>query len=525
MKLRVRVNKQTCRLELEGDEPTLEELSIQIKEIILPSCGYSPDTEFTLSLNSSEPLPESGQSLASCGIVSGDLICVVLSQASPAPSPSALHSVSTPPVKKTDEASSSASLQDERSGALRMPSVRAEEEDLRAEEEADHEMEDVFTPEPMICSEAEDGEVPHSLEMLFHGVENRSACDTLVVAVHLLMLETGFVLQGPEVRPGEMPAGWKAVGGVYRLQYTHPLCENSIAMVVGVPMGNMLVINATLKMNETVDNVRKIQLNPSSYVTDLWNGKVFLVTHDKCFANNHSNVYAFTAEFLKDKMCCISLGESAAGAYKDLKKLSRIFKDQVVYPWIASARQAMNLPAVFGLTALPPELLLRVLRLLDVGTLVALSAVSRDLSSATADPSLWRFLYHRDFRGTSPTGFQSRPRDTNWKELYKKRYLQRKEAARVRRTMMFPPVPPQPFPYPPMPFHPFPFGPTPPFPPGIIGGEYDQRPGLPFSTVPRPRFDPIGPHPGQGPGIGHPIGQRSLRPSSARSSDIRRGFI
>ncbi|XP_006633722.1 F-box only protein 7 [Lepisosteus oculatus] len=484
MKLRVRVNKQTCRLELEGDEPTLEELSIQIKEIILPSCGYSPDTEFTLSLNSSEPLPESGQSLASCGIVSGDLICVVLSQASPAPSPSALHSVSTPPVKKTDEASSSASLQDERSGALRMPSVRAEEEDLRAEEEADHEMEDVFTPEPMICSEAEDGEVPHSLEMLFHGVENRSACDTLVVAVHLLMLETGFVLQGPEVRPGEMPAGWKAVGGVYRLQYTHPLCENSIAMVVGVPMGNMLVINATLKMNETVDNVRKIQLNPSSYVTDLWNG------------------------------------ESAAGAYKDLKKLSRIFKDQVVYPWIASARQAMNLPAVFGLTALPPELLLRVLRLLDVGTLVALSAVSRDLSSATADPSLWRFLYHRDFRDSV-----SRPRDTNWKELYKKRYLQRKEAARVRRTMMFPPVPPQPFPYPPMPFHPFPFGPTPPFPPGIIGGEYDQRPGLPFSTVPRPRFDPIGPHPGQGPGIGHPIGQRSLRPSSARSSDIRRGFI
>lgn len=35
----------------------------------------------------------------------------------------------------------------------------------------------------------------------------------------------------------------------------------------------------------------------------------------------------------------VTTGENASAAYKDLKKLSRIFKDQLVYPLMASARQ------------------------------------------------------------------------------------------------------------------------------------------------------------------------------------------
>lgn len=50
-------------------------------------------------------------------------------------------------------------------------------------------------------------------------------------------------VKGSEGRSGEMPAGWQATGGVYKLQYTHPLCENSLAVVVSIPMGSMLVIN------------------------------------------------------------------------------------------------------------------------------------------------------------------------------------------------------------------------------------------------------------------------------------------
>lgn len=126
---------------------------------------------------------------------------------------------------------------------------------------------------------------------------------------------------------------------------------------------------------------------------------------------------------------CVSAGGSAGGVYRDLSKLSRLFKDQLVYPLMAAARQgdyssrnalklvtcvrseclmcvcvcsaALDLPALFGLAVLPPELLLRVLRLLDVISLVSLSAVCRDLNVATQDPSLWRHLLHRDFRGIS----------------------------------------------------------------------------------------------------------------------------
>ncbi|XP_034719036.1 F-box only protein 7 [Etheostoma cragini] len=126
---------------------------------------------------------------------------------------------------------------------------------------------------------------------------------------------------------------------------------------------------ATLKVNETVDTVRKLCLNPSIFVTPEWPG------------------------------------ESAAAAFRDLKKLSRIFKDQLAYPLIAAAREAMALPVAFGLAALPPELLLRVLRLLDVRSVVRLSSCCRHFSCCTADSTLWRHLYLRDFSGETNQGF------------------------------------------------------------------------------------------------------------------------
>lgn len=66
----------------------------------------------------------------------------------------------------------------------------------------------------------------------------------------------------------------------------------------------------------------------------------------------------------------------------------------------------MALPVAFGLAALPPELLLRVLRLLDVTSVVRLSAVCRHFRVATADSSLWRHLYRRDFAGEVLNGRQ-----------------------------------------------------------------------------------------------------------------------
>ncbi|RXN01686.1 F-box only protein 7 [Acipenser ruthenus] len=449
MKLRVRVNKQTTRVELSGADPTLAELSSTLRESVLPCLGYSSVSEFTLSLNGKEALTDTGQTLTACGIVSGDLICVVLPEAFPAPRPSPAQNHPLPPDLRQlqtqtqpgpSHSEESRTLHhNSRDTASHQPEVGfrgAEMETVPGHSDSD-EGAGGFTPEPMLCSEAVDGKVPHSLETLYHLAQSSSPCDALVVAVHLLMQETGYLPQ----------------------------------------------------INSEVCSVRKVQLSPSSYVSD--SGQ----------------------------------GESAADTYKDLQKLSRVFKDQLVYPLLASARQALDLPDVFGLAVLPPELKLRVLRLLDVHSVVSLSAVSQDLNTATSDPSLWRFLYLRDFRNST-----SRDRGTDWKALYKTTYKQ-------KRDKPFYPVPVQPYSFdlfstqhnPPYPF----------YPPGIIGGEYDQRAVLPYVGGPGapllpgvlhppvPRFDPIGPLPGHepaAPGRGA-IARRLLRPTGNRSADIRRGFI
>ncbi|KAG8534553.1 hypothetical protein GDO81_019154, partial [Engystomops pustulosus] len=84
--------------------------------------------------------------------------------------------------------------------------------------------------------------------------------------------------------------------------------------------------------------------------------------------------------------------------YRDLQKFSRLFKDQLIYPLLAATRQALDLPDVFGLVVLPPELKLRIFRLLGVRSILSLGATCRSLQADTEDPALWRFLYTRDFR-------------------------------------------------------------------------------------------------------------------------------
>ncbi|TKS90388.1 F-box only protein 7 [Collichthys lucidus] len=409
MKLRVRISRQTSRVELPGAEPSVKELLDHVRDTVLPSHGLSADTRFSLSLNGSEVLTDSGQTLSSCGIVSGDLICVVLAEPANA-NQSSTNTNANQSSTNTNQSSTNTNANQSstntnanesstnNSTSANTPSSSTENQrteqnqqttDMTSNQTSADPLDSAGPSgsswEPMLCSEAEDGQAPLSLDLLYHSAQTASPSDAIMVAGHQLMLETGFLPQGSELQPADMPAGWRLSAGLYKLQYTHPLCEHSLAMVLSVCMGPVLVINATLKVNQTVDVVRKLCLNPSTYVTDEWPGG------------------------------------SAAAAFKDLNKLSRIFKDQLAYPLIAAAREAMALPVVFGLAALPPELLLRVLRLLDVCSVLRLSAVCRRFNAATADSTLWRHLYRRDFTDSDP----SRPRDTDWRELYKRSHKRR----------------------------------------------------------------------------------------------------
>uniref|UniRef100_A0A8V0YS90 F-box only protein 7 n=1 Tax=Gallus gallus TaxID=9031 RepID=A0A8V0YS90_CHICK len=395
MKLRVRLQKRTAPLELEGAEPTLGELRAQLRRALLHAWGYSSDTEFSITLNGKDALTEDEKTLASYGIVPGDLICLLLEETdakSSLPPPSS----SSPPSLQNGRETSTLTPKNQADGPKeerqneqsdnQKAQVEAQKSDSRAGSSLEFPSglvpEDVdleegtgsYPSEPMLCSEAADGEIPHSLEVLYLSAECTSATDALIVLVHLLMMETGYVPQGTEAKAVSMPEKWRG-NGVYKLQYTHPLCEEGSAGLTCVPLGDLVAINATLKINREIKGVKRIQLLPASFV-------------------------------------CFQEPEKVAGVYKDLQKLSRLFKDQLVYSLLAAARQALNLPDVFGLVVLPLELKLRIFRLLDVRSLISLSAVCRDLYAASNDQLLWRFMYLRDFRDPI-----ARPRDTDWKEV------------------------------------------------------------------------------------------------------------
>ncbi|XP_077024756.1 F-box only protein 7 isoform X2 [Tamandua tetradactyla] len=407
MRLRVRLQRRTWPLEIPDAEPTLGQLRAHLSQALLPTLGYSSDTRFAITLNNKDGLTGDEETLASYGIVSGDLICLILEDAIPAPNlPSSTDSEHSS-LQSNDPPSLAASsdqagtqdeqLNDSFQGQAAQSDVWNDDnmsgpiQDFEAESTQDVDLEEGpgFCPsEPMLCSEAVDGQVPHSLETLYHSADCSNAKDALIVLVHLLMLESGYIPQGTEAKAVSMPEKWKR-GGVYKLQYTHPLCDGGSAALTCVPLGTLMVINVTLKINSEIRSVRRLQLLPESFIC-------------------------------KDEPV-----ENVAEMYKDLQKLSRLIKDQLVYPLLAFARQALNLPDVFGLVVLPLELKLRIFRLLDIRSVLSLSAVCRDLFTASNDQLLWRCLYLRDFRDSTV-----RARDTDWKELYRKRHKQRKDAQR-----------------------------------------------------------------------------------------------
>lgn len=263
MKLRVRLQKQTWPLEMPETEPTLGQLREHLSQALLPTWGYSSDTRFAITLNNKDALTGDEETLASYGIVSGDLICLILEDAIPAPNfPSSTDSEHSS-LQNNDQpslavSSSQSSIQDEQrsdsfqgeaaqSDVRSVDSMSGPSQNFEAESMQDIvDMEEGpgFCPsEPMLCSEAVEGQVPHSLEILYQSADCSSPSDALIVSIHLLMLESGYLPQGTEAKALSMPESWKS-GGVYKLQYTHPLCEGGAAALTCVPLGNLVVINA-----------------------------------------------------------------------------------------------------------------------------------------------------------------------------------------------------------------------------------------------------------------------------------------
>ena len=196
--------------------------------------------------------------------------------------------------------------------------------------------------------------------------------------------------------------------------------------------------------------------------------------------------------------------------------LARSFKNEVGTPLLNSARRQLGL-AVCGLGGLPPELLLRILRHLDLRSLVAAARVSSQIHAVYKLNVLWRNLYLKDFGHRSLERRQVVNREDDWYRNYKEEFVHVKEAQRARAEPSRPPM----FPFPDFSTDPgFPDPSMPPVP-GILGGDYDRFPGglgpgglgPGGLRLPRPRFDPpgpnfpqFGPRRGGGGGFGGPPG-------------------
>ncbi|CAI9548950.1 unnamed protein product [Staurois parvus] len=490
MRLRVRVGGQTGRLELEEEKPTLGDLRRKLSVSFLPSLGYSSDAVFTITLNGKDTLTEYQNTLESCGIISGDLIVLrvpdsELVSAIPSPSTPPALDQRQPAISNVENVQPNTSHSDQRhdwtpvTQSLPEKPMASSYHGAVTEEEASVEEEPPCSlAEPMLISESVDGKIPHSLESLYLSAGCSSPNDALIVVIHVLMLETGYIVQGAEGKGASMPEGWRHSDGIYKLRYAHPLCGDSSALLACMPMSKLLVINAAVNMNHGVKCVKTLQLPTNSFIN---------------FPGPDNNV---------------------SSVYRDLQRLSRLFKDQLVYPLLAATRQALELPDVFGLLVLPLELKLRIFRLLDVRSLLSLSASCKDLHGDTKDPTMWKFLCRRDFRDRL-----SRTPQTDWKELYKAMHKAR--MSRMTTHHIFQPFPPPP--YMPNPFVLDPFPPNFPYPPGIIGGEYDERPILPIARDPlslfvpgrRPMMDPFQPlRPRINPNLPGPGGFPPRRPDN-----------
>ncbi|XP_013419769.1 F-box only protein 7-like, partial [Lingula anatina] len=87
----------------------------------------------------------------------------------------------------------------------------------------------------------------------------------------------------------------------------------------------------------------------------------------------------------------------ACQAFRQLPKLSRLFKDNIAYVLLGRLRQALNLPTLYGFMGLLPELKVLIMSYLDAPSLCVMARVCKELKTMTREPSLWRRLYLKTF--------------------------------------------------------------------------------------------------------------------------------
>ncbi|XP_064632974.1 F-box only protein 7-like [Lineus longissimus] len=471
MKIRAKFGHQRELITIDSEDDTVY-LST-LKAAIRAKFHFASDTVVNVGLNGKDVL-QGDSTLAQLGIVSGDLVIVTTpsndgiqnqplipqanAQSNDASTNRSMPSSST--SSSTNKSMPNASLglskkykesvnmaqKDSEGGGVNLQ--RQDEDGLAMDVEetvTDPEV-NRYLSEPMLCRDSTRDQVPQRLVLLYQDAGVQNVADALCVVLHLLMLETGYTVSSSSASSSvddddsmKMPSGWRSPGA-YRLLYLHRNNPNVTSKIICVTLGRKMVIHGCAELPDKEDCSLQLQINIYEYIQQ-------------------------------------STG-AAHEAYKNLPKLSQVFKDKISYRLIEDSRQLMELPALSGFSGLFSELKFAVLKYLDFRSLVRMSATCSELKTMARGRSLWRRLYLLEF---GRRGDESLHQD--WLQYFEESYIRRKEREEMIHRPVFIPGP-QPYPQgcfrPPLPY-------APGAPTGIIGGDYDIDPfGFHGHMVPRP---------------------------------------
>ncbi|CAG5120246.1 unnamed protein product [Candidula unifasciata] len=487
MKVRVKLGSRSQTILLEQQDPAnvrLQDLRQSVSREF-----HLQDVDFQLSLNKQDALSGEDQTLDAFGIVSGDLLHIIgsnLSQAVQVGHEEQINNRVQPlaPYSNHDSATShqtqtilvdprerspvSSSSSRSRTSGVDVNNAMDVSTDKHIDQHDLSTVSDInrYMQEPLVIRESTEHQVPVLLSQLYSSAGCSSDTDALWVAVHTLMLESGFVpLQTQDA--AMMPSDFKRPG-YYLCSYNYVITADASAScsVVGVTAGASIIAHGLAPVSPDL-KTDHLQLKSTEFVR--------------------------------------TLSQDAPATYRALDKLSRLVKDTICLTLINKLVTAAGFPERQGLQALPYETKLRVTSFLDARSLCHLGQTCREFNTLHRDKTLWRILYIRTF-GKPDDCSLSR----NWYEMFKVRYRQYKEEQDRRNRILYVDETDPPWGFPGSgPFRPA--NPGLPFP-HLVGGDYDVNPEYasgnpnPFGgrrsngpLLPRVNIpDPLFPEPGFG---------------------------
>ncbi|KAG0558485.1 hypothetical protein KC19_10G032100 [Ceratodon purpureus] len=360
----------------------------------------------------------------------------------------------------------------------------------------------------------------------YEKVKERQAI--LVLAIHAVMLETGFVLQQPMGVVGSsdrcgLPADWSGKGGLVNLTYTLPeiiRAASAGTQTSGVGdallrcqvIGNALVVYGVVTGGQGSE-IYRLSLPVSRYLQ-----KDFVV-EDNGSTGDALKVLANVGESGKQDATPMDYQATEkrvlpnkVDMFCNIFELWQQVKDNLSLPLLTCMCEKAGLQPPASLLLLPTELKIKVLENLPAGALATICCVCSELKFLAASEELWKARFKEQFGWPDAN---RAPGGRGWKAAFarevarrRRREEERREAERQLRNEAFPSLLMRPPPI------------TPLFP-GVLGGDYDRFPGLGNIGGFRPR-GPGGAYwsanyPGAG-GVGEPDGLSLPSPGAGRRS-------